>query len=52
MPDVNTLRGLGTLVALLAFVALVGWAWSSQRKSTFDRAARMPLDDDADLGGK
>lgn len=45
--DTGTLRGIATAIALLAFIALVAWAWSGRRKARFDRAARMPLEDDA-----
>ncbi|MGI9245477.1 MAG: cbb3-type cytochrome oxidase subunit 3 [Steroidobacteraceae bacterium] len=44
--DVGTVRGLITLALLLAFVALVIWAWSKRRKAEFDELARMPLEDD------
>ena len=46
--DPGTLRGLATLLALLAFVGVVWWAWSGKRKQDFDRAARMPLEEDSD----
>jgi cytochrome c oxidase cbb3-type subunit 4 len=41
-----TISGLITLVLLLAFVGGWIWAWSSKRKSQFDAAARLPLEDD------
>lgn len=44
--DVGTVRGLITLALLVAFVALVAWAWSKRRKADFDAAARLPLEDD------
>jgi cytochrome c oxidase cbb3-type subunit 4 len=44
--DPGTLRGLATLVALLAFVGVVWWAWSGRQKHKFDEAARMPLEED------
>jgi cbb3-type cytochrome oxidase subunit 3 len=31
---------------LVLFCWLVVWAWSKSRKSTFDAAARLPLEDD------
>ncbi|HSF79278.1 MAG TPA: CcoQ/FixQ family Cbb3-type cytochrome c oxidase assembly chaperone [Steroidobacteraceae bacterium] len=42
------LRGLATLLALLAFAGVVWWAWSGRRKQQFDRAAHMPLEEDLD----
>ena len=44
--DIGTVRGLVTLALLLAFVALVIWAWSKRRKADFDELARLPLQDD------
>jgi len=38
-----------TVFAFVFFVAVVFWAWSGKRKSSFDEAARMALDDDKDL---
>ena len=44
--DIGTVRGLITLALLVAFVALVIWAWSKRRKAEFDELARLPLEDD------
>ena len=44
--DLGTARGLITLALLIAFVALVVWAWSKRRKAEFDELSRMPLEDD------
>lgn len=41
--DMGTLRGLITLVLLLAFVALVIWLFLIRRRKDFDAAARIPL---------
>jgi len=41
--DVGTMRGLVTLVVMLAFVGLVIWAYSSRRKADFDEMAQMPF---------
>jgi len=38
--------GIVTTVLLVLFVAGWVWAWSPKRKSEFDAAARMPLDED------
>ena len=37
-------------VSVVLFVALIFWAWSGKRRTTFERAARMPLEDDLDEG--
>lgn len=44
--DINTLRGLATLVALIAFLLVTLWAYSSKRKSDFNEAASLPFADD------
>jgi cytochrome c oxidase cbb3-type subunit 4 len=35
-----------TVALVILFLAIVVWAWSGKRKQTFERAARMPLEDD------
>jgi cytochrome c oxidase cbb3-type subunit 4 len=40
------MQGLGTLLAMLAFIGVVAWAYSRRRKSEFDAAARLPLEED------
>ena len=44
--DINTLRGIFTALALVAFVGVWIWAWRSKRKSAFDDAANLPFADD------
>lgn len=44
--DINDLRSLFTVLAFIAFVGIVWWAFSSRRKQAYDEAARLPLDDD------
>ena len=44
--DLPTVRGLLTLILMLAFVGVVIWAWSSKRKQAFDEAANLPFADD------
>jgi cytochrome c oxidase cbb3-type subunit 4 len=40
------LQGLGTVLAMLAFIGVVAWAFSRRRKRDFDAAARLPLEED------
>jgi cytochrome c oxidase cbb3-type subunit 4 len=47
--DINTLRGLATVFAMIAFIGVCLWAYSSRRKDDFDSAANLPFDDDKDL---
>lgn len=35
-----------TVLLLVLFIAIWGWAWSKKRKHTFDAAARLPFADD------
>ncbi|MGB8327620.1 MAG: CcoQ/FixQ family Cbb3-type cytochrome c oxidase assembly chaperone [Steroidobacteraceae bacterium] len=42
----GVLRGIVTAVLLILFLALIAWAWSDRRRATFDRLARMPLEED------
>jgi cytochrome c oxidase cbb3-type subunit 4 len=46
--DLNTIRSVITVVALLTFLAIVAWAWSSRRRADFEAAARLPLDEEED----
>lgn len=45
--DIGTLRGLGTVLIMVAFVVLLVWAYSGKRKSSFDEAAQLPFADDS-----
>ena len=48
--DLVTFHSWLTVAMLVAFVALIVWAWSGKRRRAFDEAARLPLeDDDSDL---
>ena len=39
-------RGLVTGALLVLFLWLVAWAWSKARRTQFDAAARMPLEEE------
>jgi len=41
--DIGTVRGIITLVLMLAFVGLVFWAYSKRRKADFDEMAQLPF---------
>ena len=45
--DINDLRSIFTVLAFIAFVGIVWWAYSDRRKQTYDEAAMLPLDDDS-----
>jgi len=40
-------QGVWTLVALVIFLGIVIWTFSPRRRREFERAARMPLEEDA-----
>lgn len=43
---VQLVTGLLTLALLVIFIAICVWAWSKRRKSDFEAAARLPLDEE------
>jgi cytochrome c oxidase cbb3-type subunit 4 len=44
--DINVFRGIVTGTLLALFIWLVIWAYSKSRKTAFDAAAQLPLEDD------
>lgn len=50
--DINDLRTLFTVLVMLIFVGIVIWAYSAKRKSSFDEAAQLVLDDDTPRDAK
>jgi cytochrome c oxidase cbb3-type subunit 4 len=44
--DVNDLRVLATVLAFVAFIGIVWWAWHRKSQKKFDEAARLPFADD------
>lgn len=44
--DINDFRSLQTVLAFIAFVGIVIWAYSKRRKKSFDDAANLPFADD------
>jgi|TARA_B110000977_G_scaffold168707_1_gene218124 cytochrome c oxidase cbb3-type subunit 4 len=47
--NIGILQGIGTILAMAAFIGVCVWAWSSKNKQRFDEAAQLPFMDD-DLG--
>jgi cytochrome c oxidase cbb3-type subunit 4 len=50
--DIDLLRGLGTVLCMLAFVAVVVWAYSPGHKSRFEADGLLPFADDSDDAGE
>lgn len=44
--DINDLRSIVTVVALVCFLGICAWAYSRHAKAGFDEAARLALSDD------
>ncbi|MEL4178136.1 cbb3-type cytochrome oxidase subunit 3 [Roseateles sp. PN1] len=44
--DINILRSIVTLVSMVVFLLIVGWAYSSRNKDRFDELAQLPLDEE------
>ncbi len=44
--DINMLRSLTTVVSLVAFIGIVGWAFSRRNAADFERAAKLPFEQD------
>lgn len=41
--DINVLRSIVTVLAFVAFIGIVVWAWSSGNRARFDEAAQLPF---------
>jgi cytochrome c oxidase cbb3-type subunit 4 len=51
--DINTLRGIATILVMIAFLGICFWAYSSKRKADFEEAANLPFaDEDKSSGDK
>ncbi len=44
--DINTLRSIMTVAALIVFLGIVFWAWSGKRGRDFEQAAQLPFEQD------
>lgn len=44
--DMGTIRGLGTVVVMVAFIGLALWVYSPRRKAEFDDARLLPFADE------
>ncbi len=47
--DMGLVRGVATVFALLAFVAVVLWAYGKRSQAAFKSAAQLPLEEDDEL---
>ncbi|MAS23803.1 MAG: CcoQ/FixQ family Cbb3-type cytochrome c oxidase assembly chaperone [Oceanospirillaceae bacterium] len=44
--DINDVRGLGSVFALIAFSAIIWWAYGSSRRKRFEDDAHIPFRDE------
>ncbi len=44
-----TFHSWWTVLMFVLFIGIVVWAWSSRRKTRFDAAARLPLEDEESI---
>ena len=44
--DMGLVRGVATVFALLAFLAVVFWAYGKRSQEAFRSAAQLPLEED------
>lgn len=49
--DIGAVRGVLTLILLLAFLGLLAWLMFGTRASDFDAVARLPLEEDEEAPG-
>ncbi|MCL4720700.1 MAG: CcoQ/FixQ family Cbb3-type cytochrome c oxidase assembly chaperone [Gammaproteobacteria bacterium] len=47
--DMGVLRGLATLFAMLAFIAVLAWAYGRRPRQAFREAEQLPLEEDDGL---
>lgn len=50
--DINTLRGLSTILVFIAFMGVCWWAFSPRRKKKFEEAANLPFADEPNSPNK
>ena len=48
--DINDLRSITTVLGLLCFLGIVGWAYGKSSKKGFDEAANLPFAENDDDG--
>ena len=44
--DINLVRAAVLMLLILGFLGIWAWAWSRKRKTTFEAASRLPLEED------
>ena len=44
--DQGTMQGIGTILAMAAFLGVCWWAFSKHKKKDFEEASHLPFDDE------
>ena len=44
--DVNTIRGLYTILVMIVFIGICVWAYSAHRKKDNEESAQLPFEDE------
>ncbi|TNC82627.1 MAG: CcoQ/FixQ family Cbb3-type cytochrome c oxidase assembly chaperone [Oleiphilus sp.] len=44
--DINTLRGLSTILVMIVFIGICLWAYSGSKRKDFEDAANLPFEDE------
>ncbi|MFE8071588.1 cbb3-type cytochrome c oxidase subunit 3 [Marinobacteraceae bacterium S3BR75-40.1] len=44
--DINTVRGLHTILVMAIFIGIVWWAYSAHRKKSNEESAQLPFADE------
>ena len=47
--DINDVRGLGSLFALVAFLGIIWWAYGSSRRKRFEEDAKIPFGENEEM---
>jgi cytochrome c oxidase cbb3-type subunit IV len=47
MIEISIVRGILTVLLMLAFITLTVWLYARKHRQAYDEAARLPLEEDA-----
>ncbi|AOE50602.1 cbb3-type cytochrome oxidase subunit 3 [Kangiella sediminilitoris] len=47
--DINLIRGILTVILLVLFIGLCFWVFSKKRKSQYEEASKMALEENASI---
>ncbi|MGI1678477.1 MAG: cbb3-type cytochrome c oxidase subunit 3 [Cellvibrionaceae bacterium] len=47
--DINTFRGIATIVVMIAFIGICWWAFTPKHKQKFKDAANLPFVEDDEV---